>query len=408
MTNHIDSYVPDIANETKPANLDSIGFLATELRNFKVFYNLFQVAMVSDMGKPLGTATRNMEAVNVALIALQSAYDIFRVRTDNPHSVTKAQVGLNLVNNTTDALKPISSATQVALNLKLNSNAVGTASTKNFRTTFLGSSADVALHTTLEAVRATLAGVADTHIALTNNPHGVTKTQVGLSLIPNALSSLLTANSTAQLATTSLTFQINALVTTLTTTVTGNKTGTDAQAVTSNNHISASANPHGVTKTQVGLSVVDNTTDANKPISSATQTALNLKAPLSDTYTRSQLYLKTDLYTQNQLNLRLNVITCWVGAATEYVTSAMITTYSGHTMQAGIYVIQTSTRQYTIGINITTTQALGAGHYLFGANPWWTQAMWDGPNLRFHIHGQSNDGPTSHESILRVVFYPQG
>ena len=32
----------------------------------------------------------------------------------------------------------------------------------------------------------------------------------------------------------------------------------------------------------VGLGNVDNTTDANKPVSTATQTALNLKAPLSN------------------------------------------------------------------------------------------------------------------------------
>ena len=42
----------------------------------------------------------------------------------------------------------------------------------------------------------------------------------------------------------------------------------------------------GVTKTHVGLGNVDNTTDANKPISFATQTALDLKAPLaSPTFT---------------------------------------------------------------------------------------------------------------------------
>jgi hypothetical protein len=37
--------------------------------------------------------------------------------------------------------------------------------------------------------------------------------------------------------------------------------------------------PTGITKTDVGLANVDNTTDANKPVSSATQTALDLKAP---------------------------------------------------------------------------------------------------------------------------------
>ena len=37
----------------------------------------------------------------------------------------------------------------------------------------------------------------------------------------------------------------------------------------------------GVTKSHVGLGNVDNTSDANKPVSTAQQTALNLKAPLA-------------------------------------------------------------------------------------------------------------------------------
>lgn len=45
-------------------------------------------------------------------------------------------------------------------------------------------------------------------------------------------------------------------------------------------HATNTSNPHNVTKTQVGLSNVDNTSDANKPVSTATQTALNLKANL--------------------------------------------------------------------------------------------------------------------------------
>ena len=42
-----------------------------------------------------------------------------------------------------------------------------------------------------------------------------------------------------------------------------------------NNHIADKTNPHEVTKAQVGLGNVDNTSDLNKPISTATQTALN-------------------------------------------------------------------------------------------------------------------------------------
>ena len=43
-------------------------------------------------------------------------------------------------------------------------------------------------------------------------------------------------------------------------------------------HKASTTNPHGVTKAQVGLGSVDNTSDANKPLSTVTQAALNLKA----------------------------------------------------------------------------------------------------------------------------------
>lgn len=39
-------------------------------------------------------------------------------KKDNPHSVTKAQVGLDKVDNTADVNKPISNAVQTALNGK--------------------------------------------------------------------------------------------------------------------------------------------------------------------------------------------------------------------------------------------------------------------------------------------------
>jgi hypothetical protein len=51
------------------------------------------------------------------------------------------------------------------------------------------------------------------------------------------------------------------------------------------NHIASTSNPHSVTKTQVGLGNVDNTSDLNKPISTATQSALDLKQPLDSDLT---------------------------------------------------------------------------------------------------------------------------
>jgi hypothetical protein len=50
----------------------------------------------------------------------------------------------------------------------------------------------------------------------------------------------------------------------------------DASALTA--HTGNTANPHAVTKGQVGLGSVDNTADSAKPVSTAQQTALNAKA----------------------------------------------------------------------------------------------------------------------------------
>ncbi len=49
------------------------------------------------------------------------------------------------------------------------------------------------------------------------------------------------------------------------------------RATAHNAHLADEANPHNVTKAQLGLGNVDNTADCNKPLSSAMQTALNYK-----------------------------------------------------------------------------------------------------------------------------------
>ncbi|MDT8337588.1 MAG: hypothetical protein RQ763_00170, partial [Sulfurimonas sp.] len=51
-------------------------------------------------------------------------------RTDNPHTVTKAQVGLGSVDNTSDADKPVSTAQQTALNAKLDATANAVSASK--------------------------------------------------------------------------------------------------------------------------------------------------------------------------------------------------------------------------------------------------------------------------------------
>lgn len=89
-----------------------------------------------------------------------------------------------------------------------------------------------------------------------DNPHKVTKSQVGLGNVDNT-SDADKPVSTAQES------RISEAEASL------NKSIGD--------HIEDTSNPHRVTKNQVGLSNVDNTSDVNKPISTATQEALDAK-----------------------------------------------------------------------------------------------------------------------------------
>lgn len=63
---------------------------------------------------------------------------------------------------------------------------------------------------------------------------------------------------------------------------------------TAYDHSQATGNPHGTTKADVGLSNVDNTSDANKPVSTAQQTALDGKASKAgDTFSDKVTVAKT-------------------------------------------------------------------------------------------------------------------
>lgn len=63
------------------------------------------------------------------------------------------------------------------------------------------------------------------------------------------------------------------------------------QLTTLQNHIQDQGNPHNVTKEQVGLGLADNTADMDKPVSTAVQEALSLKA--DQTYVDDSLANKT-------------------------------------------------------------------------------------------------------------------
>jgi hypothetical protein len=112
-------------------------------------------------------------------------------------------------------------------------------------------------------------------------------------------------------------------------------------------------------KTAVGLSNVDNTSDANKPISSAIQTALNAK---QNTITNS------DSITQGSTNLFLTT------AERTKLTNTTNTNSGDETnatilSKLGFNPIKTVIRDATLGSNITgTTAEVLCGTYLIPAN----------------------------------------
>lgn len=112
----------------------------------------------------------------------------------------------------------------------------------------------------LKVVADTKAAAADltAHTGNQDNPHGVTKAQIGLGNVDNTADADKPASTAVQAA-----------------------LDTKAAAADLTAHTGNTANPHAVTKAQVGLGNVDNTSDANKPVSTAVQNALNAKAPLA-------------------------------------------------------------------------------------------------------------------------------
>ena len=207
-------------------NTDQGTDLSAHLRDFsnphkvtKEQIGLGNVDNTADLDKPISTATQ--KAIDDAKATNNTALDNHANRTDNPHKVTKDQVGLGNVDNTADINKPVSVAQQNALDTLSNS-----------------------LNTAI-----------NNHVGNTNNPHQVTKEQVGLGKVDNTSDLEKPISVATQNA-------ISEVVSNL------------------DKHIADKNNPHEVTKEQIGLGRVDNTSDLEKPISTATQVALDKKAEL--------------------------------------------------------------------------------------------------------------------------------
>lgn len=142
-------------------------------------------------------------------------------RVDNPHSVTKAQVGLGSVENYGISTK-VEAETGTSNVKYMTPLRVSEAITKQVRTAY------------------------EAHAANTSNPHSVTKAQVGLSVVENYA---VATKAEAEAGTVTNKYMTPLRV---------------AEAISKqagtllDQHVADKTNPHGVTKAQVGLGSVEN------------------------------------------------------------------------------------------------------------------------------------------------------
>lgn len=147
----------------------------------------------------------------------------------------------------------------------LQSNIDSEADTRSSADETLQSNIDSEVTSRKSAVT-TVTNSLNSHTSNKSNPHSVTKAQVGLGSVVNAgMDNSPTENSSNYVKSSGVYSSINSVSTSL------------------DSHTSNKSNPHEVTKAQVGLGNVDNTSDVDKPISTATQSALNLKVDKTTT-----------------------------------------------------------------------------------------------------------------------------
>ncbi|MDB5163236.1 MAG: hypothetical protein JWO54_147 [Candidatus Saccharibacteria bacterium] len=183
--------------------------------------------------------------------------------TGTPTGITKAHVGLGSVDNTSDAAKPVSTATQTALNTKQDTSAKGQAngyasldgSTLVPRTQLGTGTPDGTKVLYGDGTWAVPAATAAPVQSVAGKTGTVTlvKGDVGLANVDNTADSAKPVSTATQSA-------------------------LDLKAPLASPAFTGT--PTGITKNHVGLNNVDNTSDISKPISSATINALDLKAPI--------------------------------------------------------------------------------------------------------------------------------
>jgi hypothetical protein len=217
-----------------------------------------QINSTSDLERELGDLETALGNLSQTVTNNATTMNSHITNTDNPHKVTKAQVGLgNVEDKSAATLKSEFTA----------KNGVSASET--------GFTTGAQVHTAVQGVNETL----QSHIIDTDNPHGVTKAQVGLGNVEDkstatiksefAKNNDIAANKSGFTTGQVVYAYIEALKNGYTGTLKDLNDAISDGSTALNAHKTDDTNPHKVTKKQVGLEYVDNTSDADKPVSTA-------------------------------------------------------------------------------------------------------------------------------------------
>jgi microcystin-dependent protein len=243
------SALPDLSPYAKTSDVSLNYALKTALPDLTPYARTADVSSTYALKTALPDLTPYARTADVNKLLESKAPINNPTFTGTVGGITKAMIGLGNVDNTTDLLKPVSTATTTALGLKANLESpvftgtvggitkamVGLGNVDN--TTDAGKPVSTATTTAL-GLKANLANP-----VFTGTVGGITKEMVGLDKVDNT-TDLLKPVSTA--TTTALNLKANLANPTFSGTV------------------------GGITKAMVGLGDVDNTSDRNKPTSDAT------------------------------------------------------------------------------------------------------------------------------------------
>lgn len=206
------------------------------------------------------------------------------INYENPHQVTKAQIGLGNVDNTSDLNKPVSTATQTELNKKVDKIEGKGLSTEDYTTADKTKLASIASGAQVNSITGVKGGAEENY--RTGNVN-ITAANIGLGNVNNTSDTDKPISTATQ---TALNNKVDKVIgkglssedytSAEKTKLSGIEAGAQINTITGikgNSESSYRTGNVSISPANIGLGNVNNTSDADKPISTATQTALNGK-----------------------------------------------------------------------------------------------------------------------------------